>query len=194
MRELTEEQMETRRRAGADARDEMWDGVLHVAPDAGSRHQRLIWELILWLGTHWAGREGRSGRPGGNVAPAGVGDWSRDYRVPDLSLWTPQSQHVDRGAWFEGAPEVCVEIRSPDDESYAKIGTYLDWGAREVWIIDRDSCAAEIFVRGDVEPVERRGDSADGWVTSAFGIRMRGRDGRLEIELVDDPATRACLS
>ena len=86
-----------------------------------------------------------------------------------------------------------MEIRSPGDESYEKIATYLDWGAREVWIIDRDTCAVEIYERGDVESVERRGYQEGGWVESAFGVRMRGHDGGLEIELVDDPSTRARL-
>ena len=191
MRKLTEEQMEARRRAGAP--DEVWEGVLHMSPDAGDRHQQLIWRLIVWFDRHWIAGGDRGGRSGGNVVRPGRVDWVQDFRIPDLSLWTPESKHVNRDAYFEGAPEVCVEIRSPGDESYEKIATYLDWGAREVWIIDRDTCAPEIYVRGDVESVERRGYREGGWVESVFGIRMRGHDGGLEIELVDDPSTRARL-
>ncbi len=193
MRELTEEQMEARRVAGADAFDEVWDGELHMAPDPSNLHQRLSARLLFWLLAHWASEGDRDCLARVNVARPGLEDWRRDYRCPDLVFWTEESTHVDRGSRMEGCPEVAVEIRSPDDESYAKIGTYLDWGAREVWIIDQDTGAVEIYVRGDVEPVERRGYEEGGWVTSAFGLRMRSHDGGLEIELVEDPATRARL-
>ena len=193
MPELTEEQMEARRRAGVDARDEVWDEVLHVAPEPTNLHQRLVGALFVWLRSHWVPLGPRDCVLPVNVARPGLENWRQDYRSPDLSLWTDASTHVDRRSRMEGCPEVAVEVRSPDDESYAKIGTYLDWGAREVWIIDQDTGAVEIYVRGDVEQVERRGYEEGGWVTSAFGIRMRGHDGGLEIELVDDPSTRARL-
>ncbi len=193
MRELTEEQMEARRVAGAHVFDEVWEGELHVAPDPSIPHQRLEASLLVWMRTRWMSGGARECLARTNVARPGLEDWRSDHRIPDLVAWTDSSGHVARGAHLEGAPEVCVEIRSPDDASYSKLATYLDWGAREVWIIDRDTCAVEIYVRGDAELVERRGYEAGGWVTSAFGIRMRGHDGGLEIELVQDPSTRARL-
>ena len=192
-RELTEEQMEARRLAGADAFDEVWEGVLHVAPEPTNLHQRLLGALFAWLRASWVPLGDRECLLPVNVARPGLADWRRDYRCPDLSLSTPASTHTDRGSRMEGCPEVAVEIRSPGDESYAKIGTYLDWGAREVWIIDQDSGAVEIYRRGDVEQIERCEYAAGGWVESALGVRMRGHDGGLEIELVDDISTRTRL-
>ena len=118
MRELTEEQMEAHRRAGA--LEEVWDGVPHMSPDAGSRHQQIIWKLTVWLDGHWIVGGDRGGRSGGNVVRPGLGDWLRDYRIPDLSLWTGNSRHVDRGAYFDGAPEVSASAWNRLDDAHKR--------------------------------------------------------------------------
>jgi hypothetical protein len=44
-----EQLLERRRRTGADRRDEVWEGVLRMAPGPHSRHSRLQWQLALLL-------------------------------------------------------------------------------------------------------------------------------------------------
>jgi len=69
--------------------------------------------------------------------------------VPDLAVYRGD-QASERGA--EGA-ELVVEIRSPGDESLAKLPWYLDGGCREVLIVDRDSLVAVLHgSQGPVEP------------------------------------------
>ena len=43
-----------RRRTGADQWDEMWEGVLHMAPSPNRDHQDFEGALEFWLRLHWA--------------------------------------------------------------------------------------------------------------------------------------------
>ena len=62
--EVPEYILQQRKRTGIDRWDEMWEGVLHMAPAPNKRHTRLQVQLHNWLERYWA-------RPGGNqVQPA----------------------------------------------------------------------------------------------------------------------------
>ena len=54
-------------------------------------------------------------------------------------LLTPDCFDIDRNEYFEGAPTVVVEIRSPGDETMEKLPFYAQIGVPEVWVIDRDT-------------------------------------------------------
>ena len=41
--------LEQRRRLGLDRWDEMWEGVLHMAPAPANEHQRVVGELLVFL-------------------------------------------------------------------------------------------------------------------------------------------------
>jgi hypothetical protein len=41
--------LEQRRRLGLDRWDEMWEGVLHMAPAPANEHQRILDDLIMSL-------------------------------------------------------------------------------------------------------------------------------------------------
>ena len=43
-----------RKRTGADMWDEMWEGVLHMAPMPNREHQALEWAMETYLRRHWA--------------------------------------------------------------------------------------------------------------------------------------------
>ena len=57
---------------------------------------------------------------------------------PILILLKRDRIHIDRGDYFEDAPNVVVEIHSLDDESYEKFDFYAAFGVPEVWVIDQD--------------------------------------------------------
>ncbi len=72
---------------------------------------------------------------GGIATPEGV-------KVPDVA-WCSQAQFdkVRSAAAFAVAPEICVEIKSPSNaraELQVKVRLYLDAGAKEVWLVDKD--------------------------------------------------------
>lgn len=180
--------LDSRRRSGADQWDEMWEGVLHMAPSPNRDYQNLEFDLESWLRRHW-------GEPNGcrvyhqiNVAEPGT--WPENYRIPDLVLLTPSRFHIDRNEYFDGGPDAVVEIRSPDDETYEKLDFYAKVGVREVWVIDRDTKQIEIFELAGIE-FRPRAASADSWLRSAVAnVELRtSRDDKLEIRCTNDPRT-----
>ncbi len=88
--------------------------------------------------------------------------------MPDIAVYRPD-QASERGA--DGA-ELVIEIRSPGDESMAKIPWYLAQGCREVLIIDRDTLAVELHT-----PAGRRDPARSDVLGCTF-------------ETVDGPAVR----
>jgi Uma2 family endonuclease len=181
-----------RKQTGADRWDEMWEGVLHMPPMPNRAHQHFKWALETWLWNHWA--EPHGNRVYDEINVVSVGGWPDDYRVPDLVLLTPDRFGIDHNEYFEGAPAVVVEIRSPDDESYEKLAFYAKLGVPEVWVIDRDTKTPEVYVLASGDYTKLTQDK-EGWVASPLcGIQMRADpDGRLEIQLAADPATRRLL-
>ena len=134
--EPDEDYLEKRRRHGQDRLDEVWDGVLHMVPPPSSLHHGLGFELSIALRA--------IGRPRGLVAhPDGMGVFGsiKNYRIPDVTLARPD-QISKRG--LEGA-ELVVEILSPSDESRDKFPFYAHFGVREIWLIEAETRAIEIF-------------------------------------------------
>ena len=107
-----------------------------------------------------------------NLAP--VGGWpDKNYRVPDLVLLTPERFFIDHNEYFEGPPDVVVEIHSPGDEAYEKLPFYADLGVPEVWIIDRETKDPEIYLlkRGRYK---KQTPGSQRWVESpATDLEMR---------------------
>src|SRR5215470_7620398 len=114
--------LEWRKQTGADKWDEMWEGVLHMPPMPNRAHQDLEFAIEAYLRLHWA--PGCGGRVYHGINVASVGGWPKDYRIPDIVLLTPPRFGIDRNEYFEGAPDVVVEIRSPNDEAYEKLEFY----------------------------------------------------------------------
>jgi Uma2 family endonuclease len=192
MPEVRPEILDWRRRTGADRWDEMWDGELHMPPEPTIEHQDFAISLLEWLIAHWKRRQ-----PGNKVRLpinlASPGGWPKDYRIPDLVLVTLGARGVDRGEYYEGPPTVVIEIRSPGDESYEKLGFYARLGVPEVWIIDRDTKTPEVYVL-DVDHYEKQLASEEGWISSAAtGVRLRPAGGKLSVQMTDDPHTRRLL-
>jgi Uma2 family endonuclease len=191
--EVPERLLAWRKSTGADRWDEIWEGVLHMPPAPNREHQDFLDALKTWLELHWAERHGaRVHREVNLVSPGGWPDG--DYRIPDLILLTPDRFGIDHNEYFEGAPLVVVEIHSPGDETYDKFDFYAGLGVPEIWIIDRDTKALDIFVFQD-SGYGQEPPRDDGWSRSpSTGVLMRkGSDGRLDIRREDDPATRRSL-
>jgi Uma2 family endonuclease len=190
--EVPEYVLRERKRTGADRWDEMWEGVLHMTAAPNKRHTRLQVQMRNWLDEHWA-------RPLGNqvdllVNVASVGGWPHDYRIPDVVLLTPDRFSIDHDDYYEGAPTVVVEIRSPGDETWEKLPFYAKIGVPEVWVVDRDTRVPQVFELAEGTYGEVLA-GAEGWVSSPItGVRLRAEPGAmLAMQMSDDSATRRSL-
>ncbi len=192
MHEVPPDILAWRKCTGADRWDEMWEGVLHMAPSSNREHQDLEGAMETYLRLRWARPRGARVYHQINVCPPG--GWPNNYRIPDLVLLTPERFAIDRNEYFEGAPDVVVELRSPGDASYEKLGFYAALGVLEVWIIQRDSKEPEIYTLQGNDYVLQPADTA-GWTRSAVtGIELRvGAPGKLAMRLAGDESTREDL-
>lgn len=192
MYEIPPDLLAWRKCTGADRCDEMWEGVLHMAPSPNREHQDLEGALETYLRLRWARPHHARVYHQINLTPPG--GWPNNYRIPDLILLTPARFAIDHNEYFEGAPDVVVEIRSPGDASYDKLPFYAALGIPEVWIIQRQSKEPEVYVlRGNTYQLRAAGQ--DGWILSALtGLELRaGAPGKLAIRLAGDDTTREDL-
>jgi Uma2 family endonuclease len=115
--------LEERRRSGADRRDEVWDGILHVIPPPSVEHERLAHALHVLLDPHAVAVNLVV------VGTVGIGT-EDDYRVPDLAVLRPGYAPE----WNRTAAMV-VEIVSPRDDTWEKLPFYAGHQVNEVMIV-----------------------------------------------------------
>lgn len=128
-----------RRRSDEDRRDEVWEGVLHMAPQPTNEHQGIGTRLVRILGP-FADNRGWEIRYETGLYDPTAGD--SNYRVPDVMLYERQHESV-RGV--DGRAELVVEILSPHDESRAKLPFYAKHGVQEVWLIEPSTRVIEVY-------------------------------------------------
>jgi Uma2 family endonuclease len=165
-----------RQRLGLDLFDEVWDGEYHMVPAPSWEHQRLVTRLVQAL-LPVADALGLETIHEFNVLPPGAADFS-DFRVPDLVVF--DAAVAEQRAVMGGAALV-VEIRSPGDESFAKLPFFERVGVGEVLIVDRDDKAVRRWVRGPAGLVERAPDPAGRHHLRCLPVAVSGSGGRLEV-------------
>lgn len=115
--------LQRRRELGQDGFDEVWDGVLHMAPHAHSDHGILAAAVAHVLWPH-AKRAGLIPGDSFNVGEPG------DFRVPDGGY-----HRVRPGTVYVPTAAVVVEVVSPDDESLDKLPFYAARGVGEALLV-----------------------------------------------------------
>lgn len=180
--------LEWRKRVGSDCRDEMWHGVLHLAPEPNTTHQDLEGSLESYLRRYWT--PPRKARVYHQINVASIGGWKSNYRVPDLVLLLPDRFTIDHNTHFEGAPSAVVEIHSPGDESYEKLPFYAEIGVPEVWVVHRDTKVPELYVRKGKRYRKLR--AVEGWFRGPeTGLEMAsGDEAKLVVRVAGDDSTR----
>jgi Uma2 family endonuclease len=172
----SESLVEERRRLGIDSQDERWEGEWHFVNPPKSWHPRLNYDLGFVLGP-LARRVALepSGDSMGVFAELGA-----DWRIPD-QVYARPDQVIEEG--LTGA-EFVVELRSPSDESYAKLPFYAARGITEALIAHRDR-RVELYRLGSdgtYQPVD------DGRST-VLGVTFTTVDGpKLRIDWTDGSA------
>jgi Uma2 family endonuclease len=131
--------LEERRRRGIDRQDEVWDGVLHVPPAPSMHHQRIEGTLAFVLRPLAVANGLECFTQLSILDPR---EHHRNYRTPDVALVDPRHL-IQRGT--EGPVELAIEVLSPDDESRDKFPFYAARGVKELWLVDPDTRAFEVY-------------------------------------------------
>lgn len=127
--------LERRRRLGQDRFDEVWAGVYHMNPAPSFEHQRISQQLAVLLDPL---------ARGAGLVPVigGVNIGQQDnFRIPDGSLHRPGAS----GIWLKTAA-LAIEIVSPGDETWDKLGFYAAHGVDELVIVDPEQRQVHWFV------------------------------------------------
>jgi Uma2 family endonuclease len=138
--------LERRRERGQDLLDEVWEGVHHVNPAPHRRHAHIAQQLAVILDEP-ARRAGLV--PMISIFNLGEPD---DYRVPDGGLFQPGPDEV-----YAPTAELVVEIVSPDDKTWEKLGFYAAHRVGELLIVDPQEHAVQWLAlgpSGEYSPVE----------------------------------------
>ncbi len=98
--------------------------------------------------------------------------------VPDLAFVQNERlpEACTRG-YVPGAPDLAVEVRSPDDsrrQLHRKALSWLRHGARMVWVIDPVATNATVYrSKDDVREIDEGGYLLGGEVVPGFRVRLR---------------------
>jgi Uma2 family endonuclease len=132
-----------------DVKAEWVDGEVIIMSPSSSRHVRIVsWldrVMGLFVGAHDLG-EVFCGEFTVRLAPL------RRRRVPDLFFVATGRLGLVEENHFEGAPDLAVEVVSPDSKVRDRRDKYVDYeaaGVREYWIIDPDQEEWKVFTLDD---------------------------------------------
>jgi len=140
-----------RRALGLDTFDEVWEGDYHMNPTPAGPHSWIDQQLAVRLGP----RARQAGLWMGDVFNLGT---VSDFRVPNRGIHTaPPIQ-----TWFDTAVAV-IEVESPGDESWDKLGFYAAHHVDEVLIVSPEKRTVTWLLLD-------RGDYIDRGRSNALGL------------------------
>ncbi|MCI0360751.1 MAG: Uma2 family endonuclease [Planctomycetaceae bacterium] len=143
-RRLERAMIARRRRLGIDGRDEVWNGVYVMAPEADVEHQEFAFDLAVVFAE--AIKRAGLGRctHGVNISDRKRG-WMKNYRVPDAAVFLNGTTAQMCGEFWCGGPDFAVEIVSPRDRTRKKLPFYEKVKTRELLIVDRRPWKLTLF-------------------------------------------------
>lgn len=157
-----------------DTKAEWVDGEVIVASPASIQHVRINRLLVQVLGP-FVTRRGL-GEVFGPEAQIRFGVLRR-RRVPDLFFIAAARLNLLKPNHFEGAPDVIVEIVSPDSVSRDWRTRYLEYqlaGVREYWVIDPLARQVEAYALGEDRQyslIEEKDDAIHSAMLAGFYLR-----------------------
>lgn len=133
---------------GKYVRDEVWDGVTFIMPEADNEHDELIGFFRFVFRLAFGADSGCRIHGPVNVSDRSS-KWRQNYRIPDVSVFLPENPAEDRKTHWFGGPDLAIEIVSPDDRSRDKVDFYAKVGTSELLVVDRDPWQLELYRRVD---------------------------------------------
>jgi Uma2 family endonuclease len=176
---VTQEQFEALSAANRDLRLERTaEGELIVNPptggESGARNRSITGQLDRWYEEHE------------NLGEAF--DSSTGFRLPNGADRSPDASWVSRERWealtpqqrkgfIPLCPDFVIELRSESDslpKLQAKMGEYINNGARLGWLIDPQNRRVEIYrAQGEVEVLENPTELSGEEVLPGFVLNLR---------------------
>lgn len=156
-------------------RHELVRGELRRMTGAGFRHSATAAEIAFVLRRHADRSLGRvTGADGGYLLARNPDT----VRIPDAAfVAASRLATLPTRGHFEGAPDLAVEVISPNDRYGEVHDKALDWiaaGTRLVWIVDPIRCSVAIYVPDGTIRVVNGDDVLDGGdVLPGFTARVR---------------------
>lgn len=186
--DVSQAELARRKLTGIDRWDEMWEGVLHMAPAAYDEHQRILGELLAFLLPLLKRSRRGTLRAGINVfreeSP------KEDYRIPDLTFVAAGRETIlAKDGVRGGGPDAVIEIRSPADETYDKFPFFAALGVREVVVVDRDSKRTEVYRLAGRQYVATAPETDGAVRAGVLGVRFRVEPGEVPLLVVADAAS-----
>ena len=143
---MTEEEFE--KWVGIENRAEWVDGEVILMSPSSLRHNRLTFWFAHLLGEFLARRP--LGELLGIEFMVRLAS-QRRRRVPDIFFLSKERASLLRPNHLEGAPDLAIEIVSPDSQSRDRREKFLEYetaGVREYWIVDPLSQTFEPYLLG----------------------------------------------
>jgi Uma2 family endonuclease len=141
---LARELREKRDRDHPESRDEVWEGVLVMAPLANNAHQTVVMDLAYAFSSVVNRNSGDIVHPGANVSDSDA-DWLNNYRIPDVVVYLASNPAKNCDTHWLGGPDLAVEITSPGEDPRQKLDFYAKINTREVLIVDRAPWSVELY-------------------------------------------------
>lgn len=161
-------------RAGDIGRCELIRGQLIMMNAAGGKHGRITQGIAYALDQHV-----RSVKLGAILAAETGFILSRDpdtVRAPDVAF-VRVGRECDTEGFIPGAPDLAVEVLSPDDRpGYVKdkVAEWLEAGANAVWVVDPRKRVVTVHEPRQRPQVLREGDTLRaGGVLPGFELAVR---------------------
>lgn len=121
--------------------------------------------------------------PGANVSDR-EDDWTKNYRVPDLLVFSPQTSAIDCGTHWLGGPELAVEITSPGERVLEKLDFYAATSTNELLVIDRKPWRLTLYRLSEDKKMQLAGESRFG----EESMTLKSEQFPLAFALIDDPS------
>jgi Uma2 family endonuclease len=140
-----EDQLRAERAAsGADRFDEVWQGVLVIAPLADNEHQFLGLELASIVRAVVVDADSGLVYQAVNVSDRQEG-WRENFRIPDVAVFLKGGPATDCGTHWCGGFDFGIEIITPGERTRDKLPFYSQLGVRELLLVDRNPWALELY-------------------------------------------------
>jgi Uma2 family endonuclease len=143
-----------------DQKADLIDGVIYLASPENIEHNMIILWLSRLIGLFL------ESRPLGVITVNKVAYRLEDPHgpEPDLAFVKADRVHLLKRGYVDGAPDLAVEIVSPDSvqrDYEDKRRLYERFGVGEYWIIDPDETTATFLIRDATGFTEARLDDGD---------------------------------